>query len=78
MALPIRMAPGADQVWFTARMDRGLHVAQAVAHKWHALQIHPVALGNLLEQTGLGFAAMAALIRRVRAIKNGIDAPAMQ
>ena len=53
----------------------GLQIAQGVAHRWHAGQLHAVAFGDLFKQARRRFAAMAVVIRAVRAIKHRIDAP---
>ena len=54
----------------------GQHVARSVTNRRNPGQLKPVALGNLLEQTGLRLAAVATRIRGVRAVKHSIDTTA--
>ncbi len=56
-----------------AHRNRGLQIAQAVAHNRHIGQLDIEALGDLQQQSRLGFAAIAGGIGRVRAEKDGVE-----
>src|SRR3954471_13051076 len=54
----------------------GLCVLQRIAHHVHILQRYVEAPRGFEKHAGLGLAALAARVRRVRAKEEGIDAPA--
>ena len=52
---------------------RHLHVGVAIADDKGALEIEVVLASGLLKETGLGLAALAAILRTVHANVNAID-----
>ena len=54
---------GQHQVRLAADRHARLQIAQAVAHRRHALEVDAETLADLLEQAGQGLAAMTAVVR---------------
>ena len=71
-----RAVAGQHQMRFAACGGTGHHVASGITHDRYRLEVNAVALAYLVKEAWFGLAAMAFVVRRVRAIKNGIDATA--
>jgi hypothetical protein len=66
-------APAAQQMRLAARRHGRLQVARGVADHRHRAQIDAVARADLLDQAGLGLAAVAAFLRRVRTEEHRVE-----
>ena len=64
------------EIRLAAHRHPGLKIPQRIAHRGHAGQIGVVTRRDFAQQTGLGLAAFAGGIRRMRAEKNRIDSRA--
>ena len=73
LAFVLRTLTRHNQMRFATHCGGGLQIAQMVTDGRHALEVHAVALANLLEQAGSRFAASAVLVRAMWAEKHRVN-----